>query len=283
MQKSRCLLLKRQPKVFRNLSGIPAEKFDKLYNQLLPVYQSSERKRFSKKNRKRNIGGGRKKELQLDDQLLLVLIYYRHYVSQSFLGLLFNLHNSNVSRTIRYIEPLLSKIFKISQRKIKTELTEDQIAEYFIDATEQPINRPKNNQRDYYSGKKKKHTLKNQIVINKNMKITSVSKSVEGNKHDKKLYDQSRVYTKGKSKIKGDLGYLGTERIAVPNKKPKNRELTKEEKDYNKQLSSERIKVEHVFGKMKVFQILSQRFRNPRAKHALIFKNIAGLYNLTYT
>lgn len=282
MKKSRASVLKRQPKVFRSLTGIPVEQFTKVYYQLIPIYKATETKRFSSGSRKRRIGGGRKKELQLEDQLLMVLIYYRHYISQSFLGLLFNLHNSNVSRRIRYIEPQLAKIFKIPTRKIDTELTEEQITLYFIDATEQQINRPKKGQKRYYSGKKKKHTLKNQIVIDTDSKIRSVSKSVEGKKHDKKLYDESRIYTKEESHFKGDLGYLGTERITVPKKKPKKIELTKEEKDFNKEFSKERIKVEHVFGKMKVFQILTQRFRNPRAKHTLIFKNVAGLYNLTY-
>jgi len=282
MKKSRASLLKKQPIIFRTLTGITVEKFNVLYYQLIPVYKSTEAKRFNKESRLRRVGGGRKKELPLEDQLLLVLIYYRHYLSQSFLGLIFNLHNSNVSRRIRYIEPQLAKIFKIPARKVDTELTEEQVAEYFIDATEQPINRPKRNQKHYYSGKKKKHTLKNQIVIDDNSRICSVSKSVEGKKHDKKLYDESRIQTKRKSNFKGDLGYLGTERITVPKKKPKKKELTEEEKNSNKQFSKERIKIEHVFGKMKVFQILSQRFRNPRAKHALIFKNVAGLYNLTY-
>lgn len=289
MKKSRSSLLKKQPQIFRTLTGITVEKFNVLYFQLIPIYKSTEAKRFNKESRQRRVGGGRKKELPLEDQLLLVLIYYRHYLSQSFLGLIFNMHNSNVSRRIRYIEPQLAKIFRMPSRKVDTELTEEQVelteeqvVEYFIDATEQQINRPKRNQKHYYSGKKKKHTLKNQIVIDDNSRICSVSKSVEGKKHDKKLYEESRVQTKKKSCIKGDLGYLGTERITVSKKKPKKKELTEEEKNSNKQFSKERIKIEHVFGKMKVFQILSQRFRNPRAKHALIFKNVAGLYNLTY-
>lgn len=283
MKKSIASLLKRQPQVFRSLTGIPVEKFYVLYLQLLPIYKQTEIKIFNKKkNPQRHIGGGRKKELSLEDQLLLTLIYYRHYVSQSFLGLMFNLHNSNVSRRIRYIEPQLAKIFKIPTRKINSELTEESIAEYFIDATEQPINRPKKKQNKYYSGKKKRHTLKNQIVIDNKSKIRVVSKSVEGKKHDKKLYDESKIITTEKSKIKGDLGYLGAERITIPKKKPKKKELTKEEKTSNKAFSKERIKIEHVFGKMKIFQILSQRFRNPRHTHELKFKNIAGLYNLTY-
>ena len=96
MKKSRVTLLKRQPKVFRSLTGITVENFTKLSHELLPIYQSTERKRFSKKNRKRNIGGGRKKELTVDDQLLLTLIYYRHYVSQSFLGLIYIFNLSSI-------------------------------------------------------------------------------------------------------------------------------------------------------------------------------------------
>ena len=283
MKKSRTSYLKRQPKVFRSLSGITVEKFNILYKQLQPNYIKSEREILSKKDRERNIGGGRKKQIDLEDQLLMTLIYYRHYISQSFLGLIFDLHNSNVCRHIKYISPLLAKIFNIPTRKIESSLTKEEIELYFIDAIEQPINRPKKKQKEYYSGKKKKHTLKNQIVIDNNKKICIVTKSVKGKKHDKKLYDESRVYTKKKSDIKGDLGYLGSSIISIPKKKPKNKELTKKEKQLNKEFSKERVKIEHVFGKMKNFQILSQRFRNPRKTHALIFKNIAGLYNLSYT
>ncbi len=84
-------------------------------------------------------------------------------MSQEFLGILFNLHNCNVSRQINYLHPLLAKIFKIPTRKInlsEAELTEDLLLEFFVDATEQQIQRPKKSQKHYYSSKKKKHTLK---------------------------------------------------------------------------------------------------------------------------
>jgi|GEM_PF-4312905 len=86
MRKSRTSQLKKRPKIFRSLTGITVEKFNVLYYQLIPIYQGTESRRFNKKNRKRRVGGGRKKDLPLEDQLLLVLIYYRHYLSQSFLA-----------------------------------------------------------------------------------------------------------------------------------------------------------------------------------------------------
>jgi len=113
--------------------------------------------------------------------------------------------------------------------------------------------------------------------------VLAVTKSVPGKKHDKKLFDETRPILPENSDLTGDLGgYYGTSDIALPNKKPKGKELTKQEKQYNKELSKRRITVEHSFGKMKIYQILSQRFRNPLTKHSLIFKNIAGLHNLMF-
>ena len=88
------------------------------------------------------------------------------------------------------------------------------------------------------------------------------------------------VVPQGVKKI-GDTAYLGTS-ISIPYKKPKGKELTKEQKLYNKRLSSIRVVVEHGIGKMKIWQILSQRFRNRRSSHSLIFKNVAGLQNLMF-
>lgn len=68
--------------------------------------------------------------------------------------------------------------------------------------------------------------------------------------------------------------------MTVPFKKPKNGELTQKQKDFNRELSSERILVEHVIGKLKFFKILSNSFRNRINQHELLFKNIAGIYNL---
>ena len=79
----------------------------------------------------------------------------------------------------------------------------------------------------------------------------------------------------------GDLGYLGTN-IKVPIKKKKGKKLTEEEKLINRQLASERVIVEHVIGKMKIFKILADRFRNQLKSHNLIFKNIAGIHNMMF-
>lgn len=223
MKTNPLVTIKKRQKLFRSLTGITIEKFNELLKQVTPLYEAAEAKRLFKSKKIRKQGGGRQKDLDLPNQLLMLLMYYRIYVSQEFLGLIFGLHNCNVSRQLTYLQPQLAKIFRRPAQRVKLseeELTEEQLLNIFIlDATEQQIRRSKKQQKKFYSGKKKK---------------------------------------------------------------PKGKELTLEQKQFNRELSKQRIKIEHTIGRMKVFQILSQRYRNDLAGHSLVFKNIAGLHNLMY-
>lgn len=266
--------LLKKPKIFQRLTGLSPQKFRWLVRQIEPKFIEQDRKQKTSFKRKRAIGAGPKRKLSVAKALFGLLLYYRTYANHIFMGITLGIDDSNVGRYFNKIEPLLAGIFKIPERKI--DMDKEEILELIIDATEQPSQkRPGSG----YSGKKKKQTVKAQIVVTKKGVIKSVSKSIAGNVHDKKLYDQTKVYTSKKVKKKGDLGYLGTV-CEIPYKKQKHRELTQWQKDYNKQFSSERIIVEHVFAHLKKFQILAQKFRNPIKKHSLIFKNIAGLRNL---
>ena len=135
----------------------------------------------------------------------MVLLYYRAYVNYEFLGIIIGMDGSNVCRYFRRIQPLLAQIFRVPERKIK--MTEDEILELIIDATEQESERQKGSD---YSGKKKKNTVKTQIMITAKGKIKSVSKTVKGNIHDKKLCDKTRAFANISVKRKEDLGYIGT-------------------------------------------------------------------------
>jgi len=265
--------LYKKPKVFQRLTGLTPSKFQELLIRLKPLFQESELKRKKSINRKRKVGGGRKQSLSLGQSLFMLLLYYRTYSNHIFIGMIMDIDDSNVCRYFSRIEPLLAQIFKIPERKI--EMSENEILELIVDATEQETEK-----RDGtgYSGKKKKQTVKTQIIVTPDGKIKSVSKSIKGNIHDKKLYDQTKTYTYKKVKKKGDLGYLGTI-CKIPIKKQKGKDLTDKERLYNKQFSKERIIVEHVFAHLKKFKILSYKFRNNISGYNLIFKNIAGLRN----
>jgi hypothetical protein len=47
-------------------------------------------------------------------------------------------------------------------------------------------------------------------------------------------------------------------------------------------VSRRRIVVEHGIGKMKAWRIAAERSRNPRRRHTLRTKNVAGLRNLMF-
>jgi hypothetical protein len=56
--------------------------------------------------------------------------------------------------------------------------------------------------------------------------------------------------------------------------------LTAEQKAANRELARQRISCEHVIGRLKVFRILSDRYRNRRKRFKLRFNLISAIYNL---
>jgi hypothetical protein len=283
--------LRKAPKAFRRLTGITPLAFDELLEKLAPLYEQADARRKRRPGRKRQPGGGRKHALELADRLLMLLIYYRTYITHAFLGFLFGIDDSAVGRNINPLAPLLAGIFRIPERRV--EISEDEIREIFFDATERPTRRPGRGQRAFYSGKKKRHTIKTQVVVARKRKspgsdpgprklrIVAVSGSVPGSVHDKRLYDRSRVVAPPDVRRTGDTAYLGTG-LETPARKPRGQGLSDEQKAGNRKISIRRVAAEHGIGKMKVWRIAAERYRNPVSRHTLMMKNVAGLHNLMY-
>jgi hypothetical protein len=80
-----------------------------------------------------------------------------------------------------------------------------------------------------------------------------------------------------------DSGYQGIAEIhknsETPKKKPKGGELTQEEKLENRRISRERILIENVNAKIKVFKIMANKYRNRRKRHNLRANLICGIIN----
>jgi hypothetical protein len=102
------------------------------------------------------------------------------------------------------------------------------------------------------------------------LRIAAVSPTAPGKVHDKKIYDRTRAIVPS-----------GTALRTPVKKKPK-QELTRRQRRGNRRISRKRIVAEHGIGKMKVWRIASERFRNPTRRHTLIIKNVAGLHNLMF-
>ena len=229
-------VLRARPLLFFRLCGIRLEDFNDLVQAVETLWLQSEYKRLSRPRRKRAIGAGRKYELDFPSQLLLCLIYYRTYCSHVFLGLLFRVSSPTVCRVNKRITLLLAGFFQMPERKVKlTQEEKDDLLYLMVDGTERPIYRPKKRGRrkKSYSGKKKRHTAVHQIITDNNKRILAVGPAQKGSRHDKRIFDESRVVKPPDIILLGDLGYLGTG-LEIPLKKPKNKALSKEEKAYNR-------------------------------------------------
>ena len=141
-------------------------------------------------------------------------------------------------------------------------------------------------QRRYYSGKKKKHTLKLQILADaKTSDIICIAVS-HGKTHDFNLFKESKLHIRPTIELLADKGYLGMLRLhknsTLPVKASKKHKLTAEEKAYNRMISKRRIYIEHINRYIKRFRILSSRYRNRRKRFGLRASLICGIYNFQH-
>jgi transposase len=267
----RYIKIKTKPTTFNRLFGVSVEEFARILQKIEPQWTQKVMEQYKRP--------GRPYDLSLADMTLMLLLYYRSYISQEFVGYLFDLDKSRVCRIIQKLEPILAQVMAINKRTLSQENVEGLI----IDATEQPIERPKKGQKAYYSGKKKRHTFKTEVRINKKGRIVHVSKPRPGSVHDFTVF-KGEPPLPPDSRIFVDSGYQGIDKLHkeadFPYKASKNKPLDDDEKAYNRGLSRLRVKVEHIIGDLKTFRILSDRYRNKRKRYGVKINIIAGLVNL---
>jgi hypothetical protein len=182
---------------------------------------------------------------------------------------------------------IITTKFNITSKKNSNdhEIVKELLTEFelIVDSYEQPIERPSEyeTQKKYYSGKKKTHTRKNQLIVLPNGKdIVDVKAGKPGPKSDISLFRETSQEFETKQRFNGDKAYEGEESIKTPQKKPKKQELTPEQKSRNKELASERIFVEHLIRLVKIFRVAQERFRLNTQKYEQIIMTICGLVRL---
>ena len=135
----------------------------------------------------------------------------------------------------------------------------------------------------YYSGKKKQHTLKTQLLVSLQTEEIIALAFSNGKRHDFQLFKDSRVHAKAETVLEADTGYQGLALIhpnsLLPKKRSKNHPLSNQERKHNREIAKQRIFVEHAIRFVKRFRILSERYRNRRHRFALRFSLFAGICN----
>lgn len=228
---------------------------------------------------------GRPTALSLADQLLVMLLYHYDYRTQLQLGVESGLGESAVCRLIQRLENRLldDERFHLPKRAERVQRSAADTPAVAVDAAETPIERPAQQQRRYYSGKQKDHTLKAQVHVD--LKTTKVLATAfaPGRVHDLTLYRRHPREVSVSIPCLFDKGYQGVQHqhghALLPFKATADEPLCREQREVNRLHAAIRIRVEQVIRSLKRFRILAGRYRNRRRRFALRFNLIAAIHN----
>ncbi len=299
-----------RPAAFGSFTGLRVEEFESLVEDIVPHYGPHYRASLERPGRARAVGGGRNVEMAVPKQILLTLVWLRLYPTQEVLGFLFGVSPTTVLRTVRRILPLLEVAGRDTMRPPQAgsrrwgrslEEILHQVPELavIIDSFEQPVQRPKQDKQQepkprkrradaYYSGKKKQHTLKSQVAVDRaDGTFVDVSYSVPGPTADLTLLQSSGLLQRLPPGVGawGDLAYLGLQALhpqglgATPRRKPRGKERPPQDQAYNQAFARERVRVEHSIGRLRRYQALKQADRHHRQNHTARVVAVAGLVN----
>jgi hypothetical protein len=292
--------LAKYPKVFQAMTGLRVAEFDQLVEDILPAYDQAEVKRLSRANRQRAIGGGHPFDLDARDQILLTVIWLRKYPTQAVLAYLFGVSEPTVLRSIRRVLPLLEASGRDTmrlpdpgrkRRRQLDELLQDtpELA-VIIDTFEQRVQRPRQRAQadQYYSGKKKQHTLKSHVGVNElTGEFVDIADSTFGPTADLTVLKQSGLLARLPAGVGGlgDLAYVGLAQLhpqglgATPRRKPRGKPRPAEDVAYNTAFARRRILVENSILRLRRYEALSQTDRHHRRYHTQRVVAVAGLVN----
>lgn len=310
------------PKLFLSTTGMTLSEFKRLMPEFKQAFSLLERERKaltvrSVSKRVRAIGGGKKFTHQLEDQLLMLLVYYRLYLTQEFMTLLFKVESkSAVCRNIQLMRAVCQAVLPVPEKarrrilelaKAEQQRRKKRIGNFeefreaypeltfLIDGVEQEKRKPKEKEKrkSDYSGKKKKHTRKQIVTATPSGIIVDQTPSVGGKPHDFKVFKEDNEKRKVLNEFRGvratfygDSGFCGMDVMDLPvetkviKRARRNHPLTYEERKTNRLRASIRIPIEHTLSRRKKYRIASEVYRNRDSDYDSAMNIVGGLVNL---
>ena len=190
---------KKSNRLLKALTGLKREEFLRL-----AVIFGRNIEEVFKETRKVRLNLGRPFVLKTaEEKLFLILFYMKCYPTFDLAGFIFGDDRASCCRWVNWFLPVLTKTMGkelvLPKRKISSpeEFFElfPEAKEVFIDGIERPRRRPKDveEQKKNYSGKKKRHTMKNLVVNDTERRILVVSETREGKIHDYRMFKESEI------------------------------------------------------------------------------------------
>lgn len=284
------------------MTGLRVRECDELMHDIEPRYAEARHKRLQRDNRQRAIGGGPHHKLSVRDQVLLTVIWLRLYPTCEVLGFLVGVSDTTAGRVIACLLPLLEASGRDTMRrpdpgkKPRRDLKQllDSVPGLqtimLVDTFEQRVQRPRQRAEadTCYSGKKKMHTLKSQVIVDgRSRQIIDVASSVRGPTADITVLKESGVLERlpAQTVLCGDLGYVSLPEVysagrgITPRRKPRGQPRPAGDIEFNRAVARVRIPVEHTINRLRRYQTLTQTDRHHRQKHTARVCAVAGLVN----
>jgi hypothetical protein len=250
------------------MSGLTCEQLDELEGRVAKLLAGPWDK-----------GIGRPRELTLSEALIVACGYERNNITEEVWAEIFGVHQATISRYITELTPLIDQAtaeFRPTAEEA-AEATRDAIA--LVDGTLWPC-WSWDGESKLWSGKYKTTGHGSLIITNLQGRITFVSDPVTGNQHDMaklKGSDAEKILKKAGG-VFGDKGFIGTDYITTPIRKPQCRKLLQWEHRWNNQVSSFRAPVERAVATLKTWRILFTDYRRPLKTFMSSFRAAIGIY-----
>lgn len=289
-------LLNTHPQQSKRMVGLPADALWDLWQRIAEVERAERLRQAQRPQRKRQAGGGRKKDAEVLGRLLVTLLYLRQHWTMQSIALTIGCAEATVWNYIHEMLPHIrdhlpaslleqwqQECPSLERGELERWLAELPQGELLVDSWEQPIPRPKDEQEQeqYYSGKKKQHTRKNQaITLPQGTDLVDVVIGEKGPRSDSKLFEQTQRELADSLKFIGDKAYVGRDNTTTPHKRPPKGKLTDEQKEFNRTLSQKRVFVEHVIRVIKIFRVAKEEFRMRSAMYEMVIGCVCGLVRL---
>jgi len=253
---------------FDRMSGLDAEQLDELEYRVIELLDAPWDK-----------GIGRPRELTLREALMVASGYMRNNITEEVWAEIFDVDQSTISRHITFLTPLIDQVTEEFRPSAEDAAEATRGAVALVDGALWPCWSWKG-ERELWAGKYKTTGHGSLIITNLTGRITYVSEPVPGNQHDmaKLKESDSEMTLKLAGGVIGDKGFIGTDYITTPVRKPEHRELYLREQDYNNQISSLRAPVERAVANLKTWRILFTDYRRPLQTFLSSFRAAIGLY-----
>ncbi|CAF4307232.1 unnamed protein product [Rotaria sp. Silwood2] len=205
--------------------------------------------------------------------LAVALWYLKHYHSEPYIATEVNLAHQTVSYFLSSVLDILHSCVYAELISLPADIANtrtphgpEQSHKLIVDSTFITVPEPSNSEerKAYYHAKSStNYALKVQIACDFHHRIVYVSECYHGSVHDITILSESDLleHVNDSVQIIADKGYIGEENVVTPRKKLHGRELTDENKRFNREINSARAAIENINQRLKTYAIVGGIYR----------------------